>query len=89
MGKRIISVCMGTALFVLALIPIHAANADDCVYCNPLLYPFAVAGAAVNGAVTIATAPFQPVYYTHHYKVWVAGHYNRNGRWVPGHWRSK
>ncbi len=87
MRKRIISACIGEALFMLAFIPIRAAHADDCYHCNPLWYTFAVAGTAVNGAVTVATAPFQPVNYTYHHRVWVSGHYNRHGHWVRGHWR--
>ncbi len=86
MGKRIISACIGAALFILVLMPIGTAKADE-YYWNPLWYPFAVAGAAVNGAVTIATAPFRPVYYTYHHRAWIPGHYNRHGHWVRGHWR--
>jgi len=52
-----------SALFsaVLAALPLSAAKAQ--AYCNPfpLSWPFCIAGAAVNTAATIATAPFYPV----------------------------
>ncbi len=85
MRKIIVLACVGIALFM--SVPIRPANADDCYYCSPLWFPFAVAGAAVNTAVVIATAPFEPVYYTYHHRVWVPGHFNRYGHWVHGHWR--
>ena len=83
----------------------------QCTYFNPLLLPFAVAGAvagAVVGtaaAITTAVVPVPvypaysgPAYYApvpryygpvpyHSRPVWMRGHYNRYGYWVPGHWR--
>ncbi len=44
--KIIILTCIGMSLFM--LFPITSANAQDCYYCNPLLFPFAVVGAAVG-----------------------------------------
>lgn len=102
--KIVIAASIGLALFM-ALPSVHA-NAEECYYCNPLLFPFAVAGAVVGTAAAIVTAPFcptcgpyyyppapAPAYYgappppPYHHRVWVRGHYNRYGQWVPGHWR--
>ncbi len=55
--KFIILASIGLALFM--LVPATPANAD-CYFCNPLLFPFAVAAAAVGTAAAIATAPFCP-----------------------------
>jgi len=117
--KIIILTCIGMSLFM--LFPITSANAQDCYYCNPLLFPFAVVGAAVGTAAAIVTAPFcpycgpyyggpppppayyspppaayygspAPVYYSppaYHHRVWIRGHYNSYGQWVPGHWRYR
>jgi hypothetical protein len=104
--KILILVSIGLALSM--VVSTTSANAD-CYYCNPLLFPFAVAAAAVGTAAAIVTAPFcpycgpgpyyyppapAPVYYgapgpppPYHARVWVRGHYNRYGQWVPGHWR--
>jgi hypothetical protein len=95
---------VGLALFM--IVPVTDANAQDCFYCNPLLFPLAVAGAVVGTAAAIVTAPFcpycgpyyspppppAPVYYRSapdHRRVWVRGHQNRYGEWVPGHWRYR
>lgn len=43
----------------LAGLPIAAANAQSCAF--PLEWPFCIAGAAVNTAAAIATAPFYAV----------------------------
>jgi hypothetical protein len=107
--KIIILASIGLALFI--LVPTQSANAQpDCYYCNPLLFPFAVAAAVVGTAAAIATAPFcpycGPYYYGYPYpppapvyyrpapypygpRVWVRGHYDRYGQWVPGHWRYR
>jgi hypothetical protein len=103
--KIIILASIGLALFM--VVPTTPANAEDCYYCNPLLFPFAVAAAAVGTAAAIATAPFcpycgpypyyyapapAPVYYSsppYRTKVWIRGHHNRYGAWVPGHWRYR
>jgi len=106
--KIIILASIGLALFM--VVPTTSANAEECYYCNPLLFPFAVAAAAVGTAAAIVTAPFcpycgpyyygpapAPVYYgppgppppPAHYRVWVRGHYDRYGAWVPGHWRYR
>ena len=82
MRKRIISGCIGAALFMLVLIPFRAASAE-CYYCSPLYYPLAVVGTVVGGAVTIVTAPFVPF----DHRVWIPGHYTYHGYWIPGHWR--
>jgi hypothetical protein len=99
--KIIILASIGLALFM--ALPVASANAEECYYCNPLLFPFAVAAAAVGTAAAIVTAPFcpycgphyyapapAPVYYSpppYAHRVWVRGHYDRYGQWVPGHWR--
>ncbi len=109
--KIIVLASIGLALFM--VVPTTGARADGCYYCNPLLFPLAVAGAVVGTAAAIVTAPFcptcgpyyygyygpapvyappyppayAPAYYGAQHRVWVRGHYNRNGAWVPGHWR--
>lgn len=120
--RILILACIGLALFV--SIPATSANAEECYYCNPLLFPFAVAGAVVGTAAAIVTAPFcpycgpryiapppppPPAYYAPpppprayygpppaagysgppQYRAWVRGHYDREGRWVPGHWKYR
>jgi hypothetical protein len=52
-----------SALFAagLAVLPISAANAQYCSF--PLEWPFCIAGAAINTAGAIVTAPFRPYYY--------------------------
>jgi len=104
--KIIILALIGLTLFV--LVPTRNANAEECYYCNPLLFPFAVAAAVVGTAAAIVTAPFcpycgpyyapppppAPVYYRpgpypYRARVWVRGHYNQYGQWVPGHWRYR
>jgi len=102
--KIVILASIGLALFMLA--PTTPANAE-CDYCNPLVFPFAVAAAAVGTAAAIVAAPFcatcgpyyypppvpAPVYYApppaYRARVWVRGHYDRYGAWVPGHWRNR
>ena len=54
--------------------------------------PFPVVVAPVAAVVPAAAvyAPPRPVYYrpaVYHGHVWIPGHYNRFGAWVPGHWR--
>jgi len=56
--KIIILASIGLALFM--LVPTGSANAQECYYCNPFLFPFAVAAAAVGTAAAIVTAPFCP-----------------------------
>ena len=56
--KIIVLASIGLALFMIA--PTTGARADDCPYCNPLLFPLAVAGAVVGTAAAIVTAPFCP-----------------------------
>ncbi len=88
------------ALALLTVMPAMPARAQ-CHYCNPLLLPFVVVGAAVATAAAIATAPFcpycgapaygppppAPVYYHRPYpRMWVPGHYTPYGPYVPGHW---
>ena len=100
--KIIILASVGLALFM--IVPTAPANAD-CYYCNPLLFPFAVAATVVGTAAALATAPFCPYCGPHYYgapppapvyyspspypdRVWIRGHYNRYGAWVPGRWRE-
>ena len=90
-------------LLVLTTVDVQARRC----YFNPLLLPFAVAGAVVGtvAAITTALVPVPvysaysgqayyapaPRYYGprpyHSRPVWMRGHYNRYGYWVPGHWR--
>jgi len=56
--KIIILASVGLALFM--VVPAAPANAEECYFCNPLLFPFAVAAAAVGTAAAIVTAPFCP-----------------------------
>ncbi|MGA2227978.1 MAG: hypothetical protein ABSH41_26390 [Syntrophobacteraceae bacterium] len=121
--KIIVLAALGLALFM--IVPTTGAKAEDCYYCNPFLFPFAVGAAIVGTAAAIVTAPFcpycgpygpypyyygpgpgpayygsppAPAYYSpgpgpgpapYHSRVWVRGHYDRNGAWVPGHWRVR
>jgi hypothetical protein len=102
--KIMVTASVGLALFM--FFPSVSANAQECYYCNPLLFPFLVAGAAVGTAAAIVTAPFcpycgpyyyppapAPAYYAppppRPHRVWVRGHYNSHGAWVPGHWRYR
>src|SRR5271157_4073594 len=62
--KIVILASIGLALFM--IVPATPAHAD-CYYCNPLLFPFAVAAAAVGTAAAIATAPFHPFYGPYYY----------------------
>ena len=87
MRKTIFSACIAAALFMIVMIPMRSAKAEVCYYYNPLWYPFAVAGAVVNGAVIVATAPFQPFFYGYERRVWVPGHFTYRGHWICGHWR--
>lgn len=49
------------AAAAVAAVPFSSANAQyDCSF--PLAWPFCIAGAAVNTAGAIATAPFRPYY---------------------------
>jgi hypothetical protein len=61
----------------LVIPPLSAATAQDCSF--PLAWPFCIAGAAVNTAATIATAPFYaagPYYYPGYYPgYYYAGYY--------------
>ncbi len=56
--KIIVLAAIGLALFM--IVPTTGARAEDCYYCNPFLFPFAVAAAAVGTAAAIVTAPFCP-----------------------------
>jgi hypothetical protein len=92
--KIIIAACIGLALFI--AVPVASVSAQDCYYCNPLLFPLAVAGAVVGTAAAIVTAPFcpycgpyyysppAPVYYgPAHY---APGPYPHHKAWVRGHY---
>jgi hypothetical protein len=68
----------------LAALPLSAANAQYYSYCNPfpLSWPFCVAGAAVNTAATIATAPFYAVAGSPYY-YYGQPYYNSSGYYYP------
>jgi hypothetical protein len=98
MKKMIVSAAVALAL--LTIMPTAPARAQCCGP-NPLLFPFAVVGAAVGTAAAIVTAPFRPYYGPVYYgppapgpayyyapapRAWVPGHYGPYGGWVPGHW---
>lgn len=85
-------------ILVLATSEVHAQRC--CI--NPLVLPFAVAGAVLGTAAAITSSvvpgPVYPAYcapyrhpgcYRPYYTRhdWIPGHYNRYGHWVPGHWR--
>jgi hypothetical protein len=94
--KLIITACIGLALFI--TVPVTTASAQECFYCNPLLFPFAVAGAVVGTAAAIATAPFcptcgpyyapppAPVYYAPPRYGPGPGPYPHHRAWVRGHY---
>jgi hypothetical protein len=54
-----------------------------------LPFPVVVAPVATVAPAPWVYAPHRPVYVRPavHRPVWVPGHYNRWGGWVPGHWR--
>ncbi len=68
-------------------------QAGECCIFNPLLIPFAVAGAVLGTAAAIVTAPFQPypVYSGPAYAYYPPPPYRPGPRyapdraWVPGH----
>jgi hypothetical protein len=90
MVRRVaISALFSAAIAVLPLSPARAQYAPPCSF--PLAWPFCIAGAAVNAAATIATAPLYavapPYYYypqpTYYYPP--RRHYKRtyhNARWT-------
>jgi hypothetical protein len=96
---RIAVMCIGLAF--LMVVTTTNARAERYYYRSPLFLPFAVAGAAVGTAGAIVTGvlpgphyvytPPEPVYYAPepvpYRAVWVPGHYDRFGEWVPGDWR--
>lgn len=47
-------------------------------------FPVVVAPVAAVVAAPVVYAPPRPVHYR---PVWIPGHYNRWGAWVPAHWR--
>ena len=49
-----------------------------------LPFPVVVAPVAAVVAAPVVYAPPRPAYYR---PVWIPGHYNRWGAWVPAHWR--
>jgi hypothetical protein len=79
------------ALAFLTIMTSAPAKAQYYSY-NPLLLPFAVAGAALGTAAAIVSAPFAyapPVYYApapYYARAWIPGHYTPYGAWIPGHW---
>jgi len=73
-----------SALFAacLAVLPYSPAHAQYCTF--PLEWPFCIAGAAINTAGAIATAPFRPYYYGPRYYYAPGYYYYR-----PGYYRSR
>jgi len=63
----------------LAALPLSAAKAQ---YCDPfpLAWPFCIAGAAVNTAAAIATAPF---YYPYYYPYYARPYYYGANYYYP------
>ena len=58
-----------------------------CVYADPYPPPvFAAPPPRVYAPPPVYAAP-PPYVAPGPRRVWVPGHYNRWGRWVPGHWR--
>jgi hypothetical protein len=92
--KIIVLASIGLALFM--LIPATGARADGCYYCNPLLFPFAVAAAVVGTAAAVVSAPFCPTCGPYYYgpapvPVPAPAYYGpqppyRQGVWVRGHY---
>ncbi|MGC9195936.1 MAG: hypothetical protein ACP5IL_10835 [Syntrophobacteraceae bacterium] len=95
--KRIVIAVI--ALAFLTIMTSGPAKAQCCY--NPLLLPFAVAGAAIGTAAAIVSAPFQPYYAyapppppayyyqtpaPYYSRAWMPGHYTPYGAWIPGHW---
>src|SRR4051812_13996345 len=73
-----------SALFAacLAVLPYSPAHAQYCTF--PLEWPFCIAGAAINTAGAIATAPFRPYYYGPSY-YYAPGYYHyRQATTGPG-----
>jgi hypothetical protein len=76
-----------SALFaaVLAALPLSAAKAQYYYPCNPfpLSWPFCIAGAAVNTAATIATAPFRAAAGYPYYYYYGQPYYYASGYYYP------
>jgi hypothetical protein len=47
-------------------------------------FPVVVVPVAAVVAAPVVYAPHRPVHYR---PVWIPGHFNRWGAWVPAHWR--
>ncbi len=89
--KIIITACIGLALFI--AVPSMSASAQDCYWCNPLLFPVAVAGAVVGTAAAIATAPFHPCCGPYYYAPAPVAYYGPgpgpyppHRAWIRGHY---
>ena len=94
--KILIVVCISLVLIVGTTA--GTAQADCCDYFNPLLLPFAVAGAAIGTAASIVTgvvaAPvygypgyYDPYYYyPPDYVYYGPSHYRHSRVWVRGHY---
>ena len=71
----------------IAALPLSAAQAQYYYPCNPfpLTWPFCIAGAAVNTAAAIATAPFRAFtpYYDSRYAPY---YYPPSGYYPPGYY---
>ena len=67
------------AVAAITAVPRSSANAQyDCSF--PLAWPFCIAGAAVNTAGAIATAPFRPYYYPYY------PYYYGSAYYAPGYY---
>jgi hypothetical protein len=92
--KFIMAACIGLALFI--AVPAANVSAQECDFCNPLLFPFAVAAGVVGTAAAIATAPFCPYcgpYYAppppapaYYGPPPYPRPYPHHRAWVPGHY---
>lgn len=92
-----VACCIFSLLLAFGVTPAQA----ECCYFNPLALPFLAAGAVVGTAAALVTGfvpPYPhpyPAYYgppagyygPRYYRgpAWAPGHYDRYGRWIPGH----
>jgi hypothetical protein len=88
LGKTPMRIAISTLFAAMvAALPLSTAKAQ--AYCNPfpLSWPFCIAGAAVNTAATIATAPFYAVAGAPYY-YYGSPYYYPSGYYYPG-WRHR
>lgn len=90
--RTMIVVFMGLAF--LLVFTTSSAQAQCCYYVNPLLLPFAVAGAVLGTAATIVTgivpgppyAYYGPSYYAPPPRYYGRPYYYHRPAWVPGYY---